>query len=158
VKKFLLCFVSASALWSLLMLNGRPAQAQSPTLQDIWGWGGAWPRAYAPPMAYAPVPPAAWAPPPPVEPPPPYPIGWVFYRLAPCADPSCGTLRIVVGADGANVRADPGGPITGALANGVPLAPLQRAGDWILVAPLCPLALTYTWSITSGVPLSVCGL
>ena len=122
---------------------------RSPTLQDVYGWGGA-PFAYAPPLP----------PPTPIEPnwpaAPPPPIGWVYRYYAPCADPDCSTLRVAVGADGLNVRTAPGGWVTGALANGVPLVPLQKQGDWVLVAPACPLAPTFTWSWTAGVPLSVC--
>jgi hypothetical protein len=107
----------------------------------------------APPALPLPVPPAAYAPPP-----PPPPLGWVFYRYAPCASPDCGTLVVQVGADGLNVRAAPAGfgIVLLALANGTPILPIQRSGDWVLVAAACPLAPTYTYSITAGVPLSVC--
>jgi hypothetical protein len=110
-----------------------------------------------PPFAYAPPPPLAYAPPEPS--PPPVPLGWIWGRLAPCAAPDCGILTVQVSVDGANVRATPGGPVIGALANGVPIVPLQKVDGWVLVAPACPLMPTYTWSITGGgVPLSVCGL
>ena len=106
---------------------------------------------------YAPLPPAAMPPiAPPVEQPPPQPLGWVYRYYAPCADPGCGTLRVAVGADGLNVRVGPAGPVTGALANGAPLVPLRKEGDWVLVAPACPLVPTWQWSWTAGVPLSVC--
>ena len=39
-----------------------------------------------------------------------------------------------------------------ALGNGVPVIPLQRVGEWVLVAAACPLAPMMTWPI----PLSVC--
>jgi hypothetical protein len=102
-----------------------------------------------PPLAYAPAEP----------PPPPQPMGWIWGRLAPCAAPDCTILTVQVAVDGANVRAAPGGPVIGALANGVPIVPLQKVDGWILIAPACPLVPTYTYSVTSGgVALSVCGL
>ena len=146
--------------FSLVMLAPTPAPAQE--LQQAYGWGRG-PYApmphvfYGPWSAYAYVPnPPVPLPPPPIVEPPPFPIGWVHYRLAPCADPSCGILRIAVNADGANVRAGPGGPVLGSLANGVPVVPLQRVGEWIEVGAACPLVPTWTFSVTAGVPLSVC--
>jgi len=123
------------------------------------GWGPC-PITLAPPIpppTPAPVvPPLAYAPPAP--PPPPAPLGWIWRTLAPCADPACGTLVVQVVADGANIRAVPAGPVVGALANGTPIIPLQKDGNWILVAPACQLTPTFTMSITAGVPLSVCAL
>ena len=100
---------------------------------------------YAPPMAYAPV-----------APPPPSPLGWIWGRFAPCANPECSMLTVSVQADGANVRVMPDGPVALSLANGTPVIPLQKDGNWVLVAPACSLAPTYTYSVTAGVPLSVC--
>jgi hypothetical protein len=109
------------------------------------------------PLSYAPLPPTVIpSPPPPVEAPPPYPIRWVWRYYAPCADPRCGMLRVEVGADGLNVRVAPAGPVALSLTNGVPLIPLQKQGDWVLVAAACPLAPTFTWSWTAGVPLNRC--
>ena len=118
------------------------------------------PVAYAPPLAYAPpvveAPPPS--PPPVVEAPPALPpMGWIYGPFTSCGDPQCGVLIITVGADGLNVRTTPNGFITASLANGVPVIPLQHDGPWVLVAPACPLAPTYTFSVTGGgVPLSVC--
>jgi len=111
-------------------------------------------RAAPPPLAYAPLPPVVI--PPPVDPPPPVPLGWVYRYYAPCADPDCSTLVVSVGADGLNVRALPRGPVMLSLVNGTPLIPMQKDGDWVLVAPACALVPTWTWSWTAGVPLSVC--
>ena len=104
------------------------------------------------PPSYAPTEPTY------AVPPPSAPIGWVYGPYTACSDPTaCATAVVRVGADGLNLRAAPNGPVVGALANGVPLIPLSREGDWLLVAPGCPLAPTFTWSVTSGgVPLSVC--
>jgi hypothetical protein len=158
------------------------SHAQSPTLTQVYGPASVPPgcRAYGcprPPFFYLPPflayaappiviepPPVVELPPPPVAAPPPGPvvnvapppIGWVYRYYAPCADPDCKTLVINVGADGLNFRVTPDGPVIGALANGVPVIPLQRQGNWVLVAPGCTLAPTYTWSVTAGVPLSIC--
>src|SRR6516165_4490290 len=101
------------------------------------------------PPSYAPTEPTY------AVPPPSAPIGWVYGPYTACSDPTgCGTAIVRVGADGLNLRAAPNGPVVGALANGVPLIPLSREGDWLLVAPGCSLAPTFTWSVTSGgVPL-----
>jgi len=129
--------------------DGARAAQWSYGARNVYSWGG------PPPLAYAPVaPPVLEALPPP---PPPPPLGWVSGRLTACADPpACRAVVISVYADGANVRAVPGGPVVGSLANGVPVVPLRREGEWILVAPGCALGPTYTWSVTAGVPLSVC--
>ena len=101
----------------------------------------------SPPLAYAPAAP----------PPPPQPLGWIWGRLAPCAAPDCTILTVQVAVDGANIRGMPGGLVVGAVANGVPLVPLQKIDGWVLVAPACQLAPSYTYSVTAGgVPLSVC--
>jgi hypothetical protein len=42
------------------------------------------------------------------------------------------------------------------LVNGVPLIPLDKQGDWLLVAAGCDLTPTFTWSWTAGVPLNRC--
>ena len=65
-------------------------------------------------------------------------------------------LVVSVGADGLNVRVSPGGPVSFALANGVPLYPSERVGNWVLVSAACVLAPTWTYSVTAGVSLSVC--
>ena len=122
------------------------------------GWGPC-PVPIGPPLpwGYAPPPPLAYAPP--IEPLPPQPLGWIWGRYAPCADPDCRTLVVRVVVDGLNVRTVPEGPVIGALANGVPVIPLTKSGPWVLVAPACPLSPTFTASVTAGgVPLSVCGL
>jgi len=126
-----------------------------------WRWAppNVW-RAPFDAYAYAPLPPPG----PPVDnghvgelpaPPPPSPMGWVYGPYT-SAD-SSGVVRVAVGADGLNVRSTPDGFPFAALANGVPLIVLQQAGNWILIAPACPLTPTYTWSVTAGgIPLSVC--
>jgi hypothetical protein len=85
------------------------------------------------------------------------PLGWIYGPYTVCTDPPrCGAIVISVGADGLNVRMAPNGPVVAALANGVPVIPMGRDGDWMLVAPACALAPTWTFSWTAGVPLSVC--
>jgi len=86
----------------------------------------------------------------------PPPLGWVFGPYTACGDPTCGTLFVNVPADGLNVRIAPAGPPTTSLVNGTPLIPLQRAGDWVLVAPACSLTPTWAWSWTAGVSLLRC--
>lgn|SRR5262249_10693416 len=113
--------------------------------------------AYAPilpvPLPPAPLPPVAG----PVEA-PPLVLGWIFGRLTACLNPPvCTAIVVSVGADGANVRVAPDGPVVLALANGVPVIPLNQSGDWLLVAAGCPLMPTWTWSITAGgAPLNIC--
>jgi hypothetical protein len=73
-----------------------------------------------------------------VTPPPIPPLGWVYNYYAPCADPV------------------PNGYAVMALVNGTPLIPLQKQGDWLLVAPACDLTPTWAWSWNAGVPLNRC--
>jgi len=61
-----------------------------------------------------------------------------------------------VPADGLNVRVTPNGPAIMSLVNGVPLIPVRREGDWLLVAAGCDLTPTFAWSWTTGVPLNRC--
>jgi hypothetical protein len=149
------------------------SHAQAPSLTQVYGPASVPPgcRAYGCPrppffylppfLAYAPAPPIVIEPPPAVEvPPPPVappaappPMGWVYL---PFTAPGQGAIFVNVPADGLNVRTVPNGPVIASLANGVPVIPLQHQGNWVLVAPGCALAPTYTWSVTAGVPLSVC--
>ena len=92
---------------------------------------------------------------------PPYqgppPIGWVYGPYTQCGNPpQCSMGVVSVGADGLNVRVTPNGPPVMALVNGVPLYPVTRQGDWILVAAACDLTPTWVWSWTAGVPLNRC--
>jgi len=100
------------------------------------------------------------APPPPpsirVTPPPVPPLGWVYNYYAPCADPLCRTVVVNVDAAGLNVRTAPNGYPVMSLVNGTPLIPLQKQGDWLLVAPACDLTPTWAWSWNAGVPLNRC--
>jgi hypothetical protein len=99
-------------------------------------------------------PPLAYAPSAPIEaPPPPPPLGWVYGPYTVCGELGC---QVNVTADGLNVRTVPNGLPVMALVNGVPLIPLDRRGDWLLVAPGCELTLTFAWSWTAGVPLNRC--
>jgi hypothetical protein len=136
------------------------------------GWGPPVPplgtRFYAPdpPLAYGeppPPPPLAYTPsvplpepipgPAPALPPPP-PMGWVYGPYLICGrDAPC---VVSVDAAGLNVRIVPNGPAVSSLANGVPVAVVGQSGNWVAVAPVCPLAPTYAWSITAGVPLMTC--
>jgi len=63
-----------------------------------------------------------------------------------------------VQADGLNVRIAPDGasPAVMALVNGVPLIPMDKRGDWLLVAAGCDLTPTWAWSWTASVPLNRC--
>jgi len=63
---------------------------------------------------------------------------------------------VSVAADGLNVRTVPNGYPVMSLVNGVPLIPLQRDGNWLLVAAACDLTPTFAWSWTAGVPLNRC--
>src|SRR6516162_2607782 len=92
---------------------------------------------------------------------PPYqgppPIGWVYGPYTQCANPPQCSMGVVnVGADGLNVRTVPNGYPVMSLVNGVPLYPLGRQGDWLLVASACDLTPTFAWSWTAGVPLNRC--
>jgi hypothetical protein len=109
-----------------------------------------------PPTPYADPPPllAAPSPLPPVGPPP---IGWVYGPYTQCADPPrCSTGVVNVQADGLNVRVTPDGPATTSLVNGTPLVPLDKQGNWLLVAAACDLTPTFAWSWTANVPLMRC--
>jgi hypothetical protein len=91
-----------------------------------------------------------------VTPPPVPPLGWVYNYYVPCADPQCRTLVVNVDAAGLNVRTAPNGYPVMSLVNGTPLIPLQKQGDWLLVAAACDLTPTFAWSWTAGVPLNRC--
>jgi hypothetical protein len=102
-----------------------------------------------------------WGPPPArvtVAPAPgPPPLGWVYGPYTMCGDPPRCSMGVVnVQADGLNVRVAPNGPPVMSLVNGVPLIPLQREGEWLLVAAACDLTPTWAWSWTAGVPLNRC--
>jgi hypothetical protein len=76
---------------------------------------------------------------PPLPPGPP-PLGWVYCPYTMCGDPPRCSIGVVnVQADGLNVRVAPDGPATMSLVNGTPLIPLQKQGDWLLVAAACDL-------------------
>jgi hypothetical protein len=146
----------------LYMQNGRatPTEIVGPD-GSVWPvipgphFAGPSPMVLAPPLGPWAAPPLAYAPPAP--PPPPQPLGWVWGRYTACIEPDCRSVIVSAGADGLNVRVAPNGPIALTLANGMPIIPLQRQGDWLLVAPACPLVPTFTASITAGgIPLSVC--
>jgi hypothetical protein len=92
---------------------------------------------------------------------PPYqgppPIGWVYGPYTQCANPPQCSMGVVnVPADGLNVRIVPNGLPVMSLVNGTPLIPLQKQGDWLLVAPACDLTPTWAWSWNAGVPLNRC--
>jgi len=92
---------------------------------------------------------------------PPYqgppPIGWVYAPYTQCGNPpQCSMGVVSVGADGLNVRVTPNGPAIMSLVNGVPLIPVDKQGNWILVAAGCDLTPTWAWSWTAGVPLNRC--
>ena len=91
-----------------------------------------------------------------VTPPPVPPLGWVYNYYAPCADPQCRSVVVNVDAAGLNVRTAPNGYPVMSLVNGTPLIPLQKQGDWLLVAPACDLTPTWAWSWNAGVPLNRC--
>jgi hypothetical protein len=87
----------------------------------------------------------------------PSPIGWVYGPYTQCANPPQCSMGVVnVQADGLNVRTVPNGPPVMSLVNGTVFYPLQRQGDWLLVAPACDLTPTWAWSWNAGVPLNRC--
>jgi hypothetical protein len=91
----------------------------------------------------------------------PPPIGWVWGPYVRCAaavpvPPGCFMWEVNVPAAGLNVRTVPNGPPVMSLVNGTPLIPLQKQGDWLLVAPACDLTPTWAWSWNAGVPLNRC--
>jgi hypothetical protein len=89
--------------------------------------------------------------------PSPPPLGWVYGPYTSCADPPrCSQGVVNVQADGLNVRTAPNGPAVMALVNGTPFVPLQREGNWFLIAPVCELTPTWAWSWTANVPLNRC--
>jgi hypothetical protein len=107
----------------------------------------------------SPPPPARVTVAPPYQGPPP--IGWVWGPYVRCAGavpvpPGCFMWEVNVPADGLNVRTVPNGPPVMSLVNGTPLIPLQKQGDWLLVAPACDLTSTWAWSWNAGVPLNRC--
>jgi hypothetical protein len=92
---------------------------------------------------------------------PPYqgppPIGWVYGPYTQCGNPpQCSMGIVTVDASGLNVRTVPNGYPIMALVNGTVFYPLQRQGDWLLVAPACDLTPTWAWSWNAGVPLNRC--
>ena len=85
------------------------------------------PPVAAPSVQAAPIPPAP-------------PLGWVYGPYTMCGDPPrCSVGVVNVQADGLNVRTAPNGYPVMSLVNGTPLIPLQKQGDWLLVAPACDL-------------------
>ena len=88
---------------------------------------------------------------------PPYqgppPIGWVYAPYTVCGELGC---QVNVQADGLNVRTVPNGYPVMSLVNGTPLIPLQKQGDWLLVAPACDLTPTWAWSWNARVSLNRC--
>ena len=120
----------------------NPDGTQDPVCANDEDWGGE-PRqrvTVAPPL-----------------PPGPPPLGWVYGPYTMCGDPPrCSTGVVNVPADGLNVRVVPNGPAVMSLVNGVPLIPLDKQGDWLLVAAGCDLTPTFAWSWTAGVPLNRC--
>ena len=93
---------------------------------------------------------------PPLPPGPP-PLGWVYGPYTMCGDPPRCSMGVVnVQADGLNVRVVPNGQPVMSLVNGTPLIPLQKQGDWLLVAPACDLTPTWAWSWNAGIPLNRC--
>jgi hypothetical protein len=101
--------------------------------------------------------PASAAPPPSGLVPAPPPLGWVYGPYTQCADaPRCSTGVVTVQADGLNIRTVPNGPPVMALVNGTTFIPVQRQGDWFLIAPACDLTPTWVWSWTAPVQLFRC--
>jgi hypothetical protein len=172
--------------WGTAIIIATLLLADYATAQTPGGWNGrgpfiafgrVWPTYIAPPRSYGP--PAGYQPHfslvPLVEPPPPtaiapaatpalppvdqapLPIGWIYGPYTICADPpQCSTGMVNVQADGLNVRTTPDGFPVMALINGTPFIPLQRDGNWFLIAPACDLTPTWAWSWTANVPLNRC--
>jgi hypothetical protein len=89
----------------------------------------------------------------------PPPIGWIYGPYTQCANPpQCSMGMVNVDASGLNVRVAPdaNSPPVMALVNGTPLYPMDKKGDWLLVAAACDLTPTFAWSWTAGVPLNRC--
>jgi hypothetical protein len=149
--------VSVHAQGIYMGRDGR-AHAQVIVGEDGRGWPVA-PTFCTPGFGPCPVvlgPPLPWAPPPlayaPAAPQPS--LGWVYGPYLVCGhDAPC---VVNVDAAGLNVRTVPNGPVFTSLANGVPVVPQGQADKWVLVTPMCPLAPTYAWSVTAGVPLMTC--
>ena len=99
----------------------NPDGTQDPVCANDEDWGGE-PRqrvTVAPPL-----------------PPGPPPLGWVYGPYTMCGDPPrCSTGVVNVQADGLNVRVTPNGPPVMSLVNGTPIIPLNKQGDWLLIAP-----------------------
>jgi hypothetical protein len=83
----------------------------------------------------------------------PPPLGWVYGPYTICGELGC---QVNVPADGLNVRTVPNGYPVMSLVNGTPVIPLDKQGDWLLVAAGCDLTPTFAWSWTAGVPLNRC--
>ena len=138
-----------------------PAQGYGPPAPSVYGPGiyinpGAGIYQFGPVIIHAPpvvVPvPQVQAP----IPANPNPIGFVVWRFVQC-DTYGQNCFISVPADAANVRVSPGGEITGALINGVPVTVLGRAGYWLAIQVTCQLTRTGLFSDTAGgVPLLGC--
>jgi hypothetical protein len=87
------------------------------------------------------------------------PIGWIYAPYTQCANPpQCSMGMVTVQADGLNVRVAPNGasPAVMALVNGTVFYPLQRDGNWMLIAAACDLTPTWLWSWNANVPLNRC--
>ena len=135
---------------SILLATLRPAPAQ----QIFYGdpYDGARAAQYGlPPPAPLPPPAAAYAPT------PPPPLGWIYGPYTQCANPpQCSMGFVHVPADGLNVRVTPSGSAITALVNNTPFYPVDKVGNWLLIAPACDLTPTFAWSWTAGVPLNRC--
>jgi hypothetical protein len=131
MKKTLLTSVAV-----LLLATGTAHAADQPTDEG------------EPPPARVTVTPPYYGPP---------PIGWVYGPYTMCGDPPRCSIGVVnVDASGLNVRTIPNGYPVMSLVNGTPLIPLDKQGDWLLVAPACDLTPTWAWSWNAGVPLNRC--
>ena len=103
----------------------------------------------------APPPAETTAPPPPL---PPGTYGYVLWSMTTCSppEPHC-WINAPLPFSGANLRRDPAGTATAALANGVPITVYNVSGDWLFVQVGCPMLPTGLWSQNVGVPLFDCG-